>query len=220
MIDQIEQKKLVANYVLKYVREDMHLGVGTGSTVNFFIENLSKLPHRPNIVVSSSNASTLLLKQYGFIVTDINSVGCVDLYIDGADEVNSSLQMIKGGGAALTGEKIIAACSKKFICIADESKYVARLGKFPLPLEVIPMARSYVARKMVQLGGIPNWRQGLVTDYGNYILDVHNLDMLDPCSLEQRLNNIEGIVTNGLFTLRRADELVLAYTDGRVEVMK
>ena len=220
MFDQNELKKLCGGYAFKYVTEGMIIGVGTGSTVRYFIDKLGMHKNMIKGAVSSSEQSTLLLKGYGIEVFDLNSVGQLDLYIDGADEVNHHLQMIKGGGAALTREKIIAAASKKFICVADESKYVMKLGKFPLPVEVIPMARSYVAREILKLGGMPDWRQGVVTDNGNYILDVHNLDIVLPIELEQKLNAIDGVVTNGLFAKRFANELVLAKKNGTIEVIK
>lgn len=218
-IDQNAQKKLAGEYAIRYVEDDMIVGVGTGSTVKYFIERLAIEKHRINGAVSSSEQSTTLLKSYGIKVFDLNSVSGLDIYVDGADEINYQLEMIKGGGAALTREKIIAAVAKKFICIADESKYVAKLGAFPLPVEVIPMARSYVAREIVKLGGMPNWREGVVTDNGNYILDIHNLDILKPIELEQKINNIVGVVTNGLFASRGADYLVLAKSNGKVEVI-
>lgn len=220
MIDQNEQKKLAGEYALHYVEDDMIVGVGTGSTVKFFIDKLATVKQKIRGAVSSSEQSTALLKQYGIPVVDLNSAGPLDIYIDGADEINHSLEMIKGGGAALTREKIIAACSRKFICIADESKYVMKLGEFPLPVEVIPMARSYVAREIVKLGGTPAWREGVVTDNGNYILDIHNLDILQPIALEEKLNNIVGVVTNGLFAKRGANELVLAKHDGTIDILR
>ncbi|HLX54036.1 MAG TPA: ribose-5-phosphate isomerase RpiA [Aquella sp.] len=220
MIDQNAQKKLAGEYAIRYVEDDMIVGVGTGSTVKYFIDKLSEIKHKIRGAVSSSLQTTNLLQQYNIKVFDLNSSGPLDLYIDGADEINHSLEMIKGGGAALTQEKIIAACSRKFICIADESKYVMKLGCFPLPVEVIPMSRSYVAREIVKLGAAPNWREGVVTDNGNYILDVYNLDILEPIALEEKLNNIVGVVTNGLFAARGADELVLANSDGTIDVLR
>ena len=220
MLNQDELKKLCGEYAFKYVEEGMIVGVGTGSTVKYFIDKLGIHKDMIKGAVSSSLQSTALLKEYGVPVFDLNSVGELDIYVDGADEINHHLQMIKGGGAALTHEKIIAAASKRFICVADESKYVMKLGKFPLPVEVIPMARSYVAREIVKLGGMPNWRQGVVTDNGNWILDVHNLDIVLPIELEQKLNSIVGVVTNGLFARRFANELVLARTHGHIEVIK
>ncbi|MCC2625042.1 MAG: ribose 5-phosphate isomerase [Burkholderiales bacterium] len=220
MIDQNAQKKLAGEYAVRYVKDDMVVGVGTGSTVKYFIDKLAEIKHKIRGAVSSSSQTTNLLKQYGIAVLDLNSAGPLDIYIDGADEINHSLEMIKGGGAALTQEKIIAASSRKFICIADESKYVMKLGNFPLPVEVIPLARSYVAREMVKLGGAPNWREEVITDNGNYILDVHNLDILEPIALEEKINNIVGVVTNGLFAKRGADELVLAKRDGSLDVLR
>lgn len=219
VIDQNQQKKLAGGYALCYVEDDMIVGVGTGSTVKYFIEKLATIKHRIRGAVSSSLQSTNLLKEYGIAIYDLNSAGILDIYIDGADEINHSLEMIKGGGAALTQEKIIAASSRQFICIADESKYVRKLGNVALPVEVIPMARSYVAREIVKLGASVTWRENVLTDNGNYILDVYNLDILEPIALEQRLNNIVGVVTNGLFAARGADKLVLAKSDGSIDVL-
>ena len=219
-MDQNALKKLVGEYAIKYINDDdMMVGVGTGSTVKYFIDALATIKGRIQGAVSSSEQSTALLKSYGIAVYDLNSVGTLDLYIDGADEIDHNLHMTKGGGAALTREKIIAAASKKFICIADESKYVKVLGKFPLPVEVIPMARSYVARELVKLGGTPVWREGVTTDNGNWIIDVYNLQILNPIELEQKINNIVGVVTNGLFAMRGANELVLGRSNGVVEVI-
>lgn len=220
-MDQNALKKLVGEYALKYVNEDdMIVGVGTGTTVKYFIDALATIKHRINGAVSSSDASTALLKSYGIRVYDLNSVDQLDIYVDGADEIDGNMHMTKGGGAALTREKIIAAVAKKFICIADESKYVKLLGGFPLPVEVIPMARSHVARQIVKLGGTPVWRENVVTDNGNWIIDVHNLQIVNPVELEQKLNNIVGVVTNGLFAMRGANELVLGRATGQVDVIK
>jgi ribose 5-phosphate isomerase A len=221
IMDQNALKKLVGEYALKYVNDDdMIVGVGTGTTVKYFIDALATIKHKIQGAVSSSEASTALLKSYGIHVYDLNSVDKLDIYVDGADEIDHNLNMTKGGGAALTREKIIAAVAKKFICIADESKYVGVLGAFPLPVEVIPMARSYVARQIVKLGGTPVWRENVLTDNGNWIIDVHNLQILNPVELEQTLNNIVGVVTNGLFAARGANELVLGRANGQVEVIK
>jgi ribose 5-phosphate isomerase A len=198
----------------------MIIGVGTGSTVKYFIDALATIKQRIQGAVSSSEQSTALLKAHGIHVYDLNSVSHLDLYIDGADEVTPHLHMIKGGGAALTREKIIGSVARKFICIADESKLVNVLGQFALPVEVIPMARSYVARELVKLGGTPIWREGVVTDNGNWILDVHNLQILNPVELEQKINNITGVVTNGLFAMRGANELVLGKSNGEIELIK
>lgn len=220
-MDQNALKKLVGEYALKYVNDDdMIVGVGTGTTVKYFIDALATIKHKIQGAVSSSEASTALLKSYGIHVYDLNSVDKLDIYVDGADEIDHNLNMTKGGGAALTREKIISAVAKKFICIADESKYVGVLGAFPLPVEVIPMARSYVARQIVKLGGTPVWRENVLTDNGNWIIDVHNLQILNPVELEQTLNNIVGVVTNGLFAARGANELVLGRANGQVEVIK
>lgn len=212
------QKKAAAEAALEYIENGMVLGVGTGSTVNHFIAALKSVKNKIETTVASSNVTAEKLKALGISVTDLNAVGNVALYVDGADEVNPYLQMIKGGGGALTREKIIAAVAKKFICIVDASKYVDLLGQFPLPIEVIPMARSYVAREVVKLGGNPEYRQGFVTDNGNVILDVHNLKMLDAVTLEKQLNNITGVVTNGLFALRPADALLVG-TDSGVKTL-
>jgi ribose 5-phosphate isomerase A len=215
---QNEMKKAVARSAFEYVESildrDTIIGVGTGSTANFFIQELSRISDKIEGTVASSLESDKRLKALGIAVYDLNSVGEVQVYIDGADESNEHLQLIKGGGAALTREKIIAAASKEFICIADESKLVPVLGKFPLPVEVIPIARSYVGREIVKLGGDPVYRDNCVTDNGNYIIDVFNLDIIEPRKLEERLNNITGVVTNGLFAIRPADQLFLAETSG------
>ena len=218
MLSKEQMKQLAGEYAIRYIEDDMVVGVGTGSTVRYFIDKLSTIKHRIQGAVSSSDESTRLLKNYGIHVFDLNSVGELDIYIDGADEINQYLHMIKGGGAALTREKIIAATAHKFICIADESKYVVKLGDYPLPVEVIPMARSYVARELVKLGGMPVWRDGVTTDNGNWILDVHNLDLSKPCEMESKINGITGVVTNGLFAIRPADQLVLAKHDGSIAV--
>jgi ribose 5-phosphate isomerase A len=202
---QDELKQKVAQAALKYIKDVPVIGVGTGSTVKYFINYLADMKGDIEGTVSSSEATTLLLKQAGIPVLDLNSVGTIEVYVDGADEITPHKQLIKGGGAALTREKIIAAASKKFVCIADGSKRVDVLGKFPLPIEVIPMARSYVAREMVKLGGQPVWRENCVTDNGNQIIDVHNLDILDPIKMEQAINNITGVVAVGLFAMRPAD---------------
>ena len=208
------QKQQVAEAALDYVQTDSVLGVGTGSTVNCFIEALAASGKRIEAAVSSSEASTKLLESHGIEVRDLNLAGTLDLYIDGADEFDPYRRLIKGGGGALTREKIVTAASRKFICIADESKKVGVLGKFPLPVEVIPMARSYVARQLVVLGGQPELRQNFITDNGNVILDVHNMDLVDPVNIEQQLNNLPGVVTNGLWALRPADVVLMASPAG------
>ncbi len=212
-MNQDEMKKMAAEAALEYVTEGV-VGVGTGSTVNHFIDLLASIKHRIEGAVSSSEASTERLRAHGIPVTDLNAAGQLDLYVDGADESNRQLELIKGGGGALTREKIVAAASRKFVCIADESKLVDVLGKFPLPVEVIPMARSYVARELVRLGGTPVWRENVVTDNGNLILDIHNLEIMEPIKLEQRINNIAGVVTVGLFAQRPADVLILGTPAG------
>lgn len=209
-----EMKKQAAWSALEYITTDGVVGVGTGSTVNHFIDALATIKHRIEGAVSSSNASTQLLKDYGIEVFDLNDVKEVAVYVDGADESNHNLQLIKGGGGALTREKIIAAVADKFVCIADATKLVDVLGKFPLPVEVIPMARSYVAREIVKLGGQPVYREGVITDNHNVILDVHGLDIMEPIKLEKTLNDIVGVVTNGLFAMRPADVLLLGTENG------
>ena len=211
---QDEMKKLAAIKALDFVKNDTIVGVGTGSTVNHFIDALATIKHKIIGAVSSSEESTKRLEQHGIEVFDLNNVDGIDVYVDGADEINKYMQMIKGGGAALTREKVVAAVAKTFVCIADSSKQVEILGRFPLPVEVIPMARSYVAREIVKLGGDPMYRAGVVTDNGNVIIDVHNLDIIDPKGLEAALNGIVGVVTNGLFAIRGADTLIIGTPDG------
>jgi len=215
---QDELKQAVAAAALDYIRprleDDSVIGIGTGSTANCFIDCLAAIKGQINATVASSEASAERLKSHGIVVYDLNSVDQVDFYIDGADESNSALQLIKGGGAALTREKIVTAVAKEFICIADESKLVHTLGAFPLPIEVIPMARSYVARELVKLGGDPVYREGVVTDNGNIILDMYNFSIEQPLATEQKINGITGVVTNGLFALRPADVLLLGTGEG------
>ena len=207
-------KRQLANAALEYVIPNTILGIGSGTTVNCFIDALASIKHKIEGAVAASKESERRLKKLGIEVVDLNSVNDLSVYIDGADELTEHKQLIKGGGAALTREKILAAVSKKFICLATENKKVDVLGKFPLPIEVIPMARSYVARQCVMLGGDPEYRAGVVTDNGNVILDVYNLKILDPVQLEKTLNNIAGVVTNGLFAVRPADEILLANEAG------
>ena len=206
-------KKQAAEAALAHVEGGI-IGVGTGSTVNHFIDYLATIKGRIDGAVSSSEASTARLQKYGIPVLDLNATGGLSLYVDGADESNASLELIKGGGGALTREKIVAAASERFVCIADESKLVDVLGAFPLPVEVIPMARSYVARELVKLGGNPVWREGFVTDNGNLILDVQELRITEPTALEQTINNIAGVVSVGIFALRPADVLILGSASG------
>ena len=210
---QDELKQAVARAAIEYVKPGI-IGVGTGSTANFFIDELSKIKHKIEAAVASSEATAKRLRSHGIEVVDLNSVNEIEVYVDGTDEITRHMHMIKGGGGALTREKIVAACAKKFVCIADGSKLVDVLGNFPLPVEVIPMARSYVAREMVKLGGQPVLREGLTTDNGNIILDVHNLTILNPVELESRINQIAGVVTNGLFAMRGADVLLLGTAEG------
>jgi len=211
---QDELKLAVAKEAIKYVVEDAIVGVGSGSTANFFIDELAKIKNRIDGAVASSHKTADQLKSRGIRVVDLNSVSELPVYIDGADEITEHLAMIKGGGGALTREKIVAAVATQFVCIADESKLVGMLGKFPLPVEVIPMARSHVGRELVRLGGQPALRQGFTTDNGNLILDVWNLSILKPQELEAEINNIAGVVTNGLFAQRGADVLLLGTTAG------
>lgn len=215
---QDELKKATARAAVDYIaprlEADAIVGVGTGSTANFFIDYLAEIKGQFDGTVASSEASAERLRSHGIPVYDLNSVDGIQFYVDGADEANPALQLIKGGGAALTREKIVAAVSSEFVCIADESKWVPILGDFPLPVEVIPMARSLVARELVKLGGDPVYRQGVTTDNGNVILDVHNLKITEPKALEEAINNITGVVTNGLFARRPADILLLGTTSG------
>lgn len=215
---QDELKQAVANAALDYIKpkleSDSIIGIGTGSTANCFIDALAAIKGQINATVASSEATAQRLKGHGITVYDLNSVDRVDFYIDGADEANSALQLIKGGGAALTREKIVTAVADEFICIADESKLVHTLGAFPLPIEVIPMARSHVARELVKLGGDPVYREGVVTDNGNVILDMYNFSIEQPLAVEQKINGITGVVTNGLFAIKPADVLLLGTADG------
>ncbi|UXY16386.1 ribose-5-phosphate isomerase RpiA [Chitiniphilus purpureus] len=211
---QDEMKRAAALAAIDYIPDDCIVGVGTGSTANHFIDALAGCKGRIVGAVSSSEASVARLKGHGIAVFDLNGIDRLPVYVDGADEINHQLQMIKGGGAALTREKIVAAVAERFICIADESKYVTVLGQFPLPVEVIPMARSHVARELVRLGGHPAYREGVLTDNGNIILDVHGLRIAEPAKLEAEINQIVGVVTNGIFARRRADVLLLGTRDG------
>jgi ribose 5-phosphate isomerase A len=214
MMSQDELKQAVAKAAIEYVPVDCIVGVGTGSTANFFIDELAKIKHKIRGAVASSEASAKRLLGYGIEVLSLNDAGSLPVYVDGADEITRHLHMIKGGGGALTREKIVAAASKKFICVCDASKLVDVLGKFPLPLEVIPMARSSVARQLVALGGQPKLREGFTTDNGNIILDVHGLKIMNPVELESTLDHIAGVVTNGLFARRGADVLLLGTPQG------
>ena len=209
-----EKKKAVALAALEYVESGWVIGVGTGSTANHFIDGLARIKGKLDGAVASSNATAERLKKVGIPVLDLNATGDLPLYVDGADEATKHLHLIKGGGGALTREKIVAAASQKFVCIADDSKLVGVLGKFPLPVEVIPMARSYVARQIVLLGGQPVLRENFKTDNGNLILDVHNLSIMNPVELEEKLDHLAGVVSNGLFARRRADVLLLASDQG------
>ncbi len=216
---QDDFKKKAAEAAIEHIKNLSVLGIGTGSTVNYFIDLLADYKSDIDATVSSSEASTVKLKQLGIPVMELNNVGSIETYVDGADEINHQLQMIKGGGGALTREKIVAAASKKFVCIADDTKVVNILGSFPLPIEVIPMARSFVAREVIKLGGQPQLRENFITDNGNQIVDIHNLGILEPLAMETRLNNIPGIVTVGLFASRKADLALIGSASG-VTVMQ
>lgn len=214
-MNQDEMKQAVAKAAIEYVEPGTIIGVGTGSTANCFIDELAKIKGKIEGTVASSVASADRLKGHGIQVFDLNSVSEISVYIDGADESNKHLHLVKGGGGALTREKIVAAASNKFVCIADESKLVDRLGKFPLPVEVIPMAQSLVAREIIkQIGGEPRLREGFTTDNGNIILDIYNLDIMEPVKTEEILNGITGVVTNGLFAIKPANVLLLGCQDG------
>lgn len=213
-MNQDELKRQVGKAALEHVRADSIIGVGTGSTVNCFIDALAQSSIRVESAVSSSEATTQRLQDAGIKVVDLNNTGGLDIYIDGADEFDAHRRLIKGGGGALTREKIVAAASRKFVCIADQSKQVSVLGRFPLPVEVIPLARSLVARKLAALGGQPEWRKDFVTDNGNWILDVHNMDLVDPLKMEATINNIAGVVTCGIFAIRPADLVLIATANG------
>jgi ribose 5-phosphate isomerase A len=223
-MDQDSLKRSVAEAAIKLVEPRLDsgtvLGIGTGSTANLFIDGLGALAHRFDGAVASSEASAARLRENNIPVYDLNAVSRIEIYIDGADECNEALQLIKGGGAALTREKIVAAVADEFLCIADESKWVPLLGEFPLPVEVIPMARSHVARELVKLGGDPILREGVVTDNGNYILDVYNFHIPQPLAMETRINDIVGVVCNGLFAHRPADRLLLGTADGVREIKR
>lgn len=213
-LSQDEMKKAAAQAAIEYIENGMIVGIGTGSTANHFIDLLAKIKGRIDGTVASSEASAERLRGHGIPVMDLNQVGDLGLYVDGADESNHYFHLIKGGGGALTREKIVAGASEKFICIADESKLVDILGKFPLPVEVIPMAQSYIARQLVKLGGQPQLREGFTTDNGNIIIDVHNLEIMEPVKLEQQINMLAGVVTVGIFAHRPADVLILGGPDG------
>ncbi|WP_440615940.1 ribose-5-phosphate isomerase RpiA [Cysteiniphilum sp. 6C5] len=218
--DQNELKKIAATAAIEYIKPGMTVGVGTGSTVNFFIDELAKIKSKVELTVSSSEESTKRLKAHGFEVVDLNYPNKVDIYIDGADEANKHRELIKGGGAALTREKICRVASDKFICIIDQTKRVPQLGRFPLPVEVIPMARSYVAKELVKLGGQPIYREGVITDNGNIIIDIHNLMIDNPLKLEQQINQITGVVCNGLFAVNPADTLLIANDKGQIDIIE
>lgn len=220
MATQDEMKRLAAEKAVEFVPENEYIGIGTGSTVNFFIDALAKSGKQIKGAVSTSKKSSELMAQYGIPEIPPNEVMKLAVYIDGADEINHTLQMIKGGGGAHLPEKIVAKLAEKFICIADETKYVSRLGKFPLPIEVVPMARSMVSRQIVKLGGQPELRIGFKSLHGNEIVDVRGLDLSQPLTMERKLNEITGIVDNGLFAERPADLLILARTNGTIELIQ
>ncbi len=213
-MDSSEKKRNVAEASLRFIEPGTVLGIGTGSTVNALIEMLPNVRERIDKVVSSSKATTELLQKQGFEVSTLNEAGDLDLYIDGADEVTKRLHLIKGGGGALTREKVLAGAARRFICIVDESKFVGILGSFPLPIEVLPMAQAFVSRKLIKLRAQPIWREGFVTDNGNHILDVHDLNISNPLEMEARLNQIPGILTVGIFAQRPADILLIADDSG------
>lgn len=215
-MDQDAKKRAVAEAAIELITLEGFIGIGTGSTANFFIDILAQQKHKIEGAVASSTASAELLKSHGIDVFDLNGVGDLTVYVDGADEATREKHLLKGGGGALTREKIVAGASQLFVCIIDDSKIVRQLGEFPLPIEVIPMARSYVARQIVKLGGTPELRRGFTTDNGNEILDVRNFDIRDPVQLEKSINHIPGVVTNGLFAIRSAD-VVLVSSDAGIE---
>lgn len=213
-MDQSEKKFAVAKAALNYIENGVVLGVGTGSTVNILIDALPTVRNRIQSLVSSSEATTARLEKHGFEVSTLNAVGDLDLYIDGADEATKHLHLIKGGGGALTREKVLAGAARKFVCIVDDSKLVGMLGKYPLPIEVVPMAQAFVARQIIKLRGQPIWRENFVTDNGNHILDVHNLNITNPREMETRLNQLPGVLTVGLFSHRPADILLIGEASG------
>ena len=217
-MNQDDKKRAAAKAALEYIEHDTVIGIGTGSTANYFIDMLGELKHKIDGAVASSEASAERLKSHGIPVVDLNGAGDLSVYVDGADEATHHRHLIKGGGGALTREKIVAAASKTFVCIVDDTKVVERLGKFPLPVEVIPMARSYVSRRMVIAGGTPEYRHGFVTDNGNDIIDISGLRITEPVKLESEINQIVGVVTNGLFAARGADVLIVG-EDGGVKVL-
>jgi ribose 5-phosphate isomerase A len=219
MTTQIEKKEAVAKAAIKYIEDDFFVGVGTGSTADCFIAELGKIKSRIQGAVASSDATEKKLRELGIPIIPLDSVTQLDVYVDGADEATNHRHLIKGGGGALTREKITAAASKLFVCIADDTKLVSQLGSFPLPIEVIPMARSYVAREIAKLGGTPRWREKFLTDNGNYILDIHNMKISAPVDLETQLNQITGVVTNGIFAQRPADILLIA-DSGKINTIK
>ena len=214
----IQLKQQAAIAALSYAKKHRVIGIGTGSTVEFFIDQLATIKSQIDMVVSSSERSTLKLKQLGFLVVDLNYVGTLPIYIDGADEIDAHKRMIKGGGGALTKEKILATASKEFICMVDASKQIDVLGKFPVAVEVLPLARGLVARELLKMGGDPVWRENFITDSGNIIIDVHNLDLTDPLAMEMKIKQLTGVVENGIFAKRRADVVICASEQGVITV--
>jgi len=219
-MDQSEKKQNAARASLEFIEPGISLGVGTGSTVNYLIELLPTVRDRINKIVSSSRATTALLEEHGFEVSTLNATGDLDLYIDGADEATKHLELLKGGGGALTREKVLAAAARRFVCIIDDSKLVGRLGSFPVPVEVLPMAQSFVARNFIKLRARPIWREGFVTDNGNHILDVHDLVINNPLEMETRLNQIPGLLTVGIFAHNAADVMLIGDDDGVREIRR
>ena len=213
-MEPAEKKRSVAKAALNFIESGTVLGVGTGSTVNFLVEMLPSVRDRIHRIVSSSTSSTALLEKQGFTVSTLNEIGSIDLYIDGADESNKRLQLIKGGGGALTREKVLAGAARHFVCIVDDTKLVGMLGGFPLPIEVLPMAQEFVSRRLLQMRGQPIWREGFITDNGNHVLDVHNLQITIPLDMEARINRIPGVVTVGIFADRPADILLIGGDSG------
>tara|TARA_B100001057_G_scaffold499011_1_gene608008 strand:+ start:135 stop:794 length:660 start_codon:yes stop_codon:yes gene_type:complete len=219
-MNKLEKKINVARAAIKFIKPGMTVGIGTGSTVNFLIEILPEIRNKIKSIVSSSEASTLLLKKYDFTVTNLNDVGKYDIYIDGADESNSQLQLIKGGGGALTREKILACAARKFICIIDDSKLVKTLGNFPLPIEILPMAQKLIEQRIIEMSGKPVWREDFITDNGNFILDIHDLKISDPIKMEGLINEIPGVISVGIFAKKAADILLIGSNQGVEEIRR
>lgn len=219
-MNKLEKKINVARAAIKFIEPGMTVGIGTGSTVNFLIEVLPEIRNKIKCILSSSEASTLLLEKYDFTVANLNDVGKYDIYIDGADESNSQLQLIKGGGGALTREKILASAARKFICIIDDSKLVKSLGHFPVPIEILPMAQTLIEQRIIEMSGKPVWRKDFITDNGNYILDIHDLKISDPIKMESLINEIPGVISVGIFAKKAADILLIGGNDGIKEIRR